>query len=438
MMRRLKQLFSLVLLAALLGTAGWLYIHRTAQPAATTAPTYKTAAENDVYVRFDMEAYDSIAKNYWNKLDDGKLSELFRLSLSKASGTEEKLPSADRAGVAAMLGARFAAATSTDARHDLALTVLQVALYNLEPAGRDGLLSNKQETALRQEVSNVHPEADLYQDLGVAKDAPAKDIEAAYTKQTALLKNATSSEDKARRDRIAYARSVLTNANTKTLYDQAKIEPTVFTHVMGKTLYVYISQVSPTTLREFGLAIDAASSTPSLASMVIDLRGNIGGALDFLQNFLGLFIGQNQYAFDLYHQGDYQVQRTAIGKYDELGRFTEYALLTDNMTQSTAELTTAAFKRYHLAHVVGGTTRGWGTVENTYPLTTVIEPNVTYALLLVNSITLRDDGQPIESRGVDPDIDIAKKGWQAKVSELFTSSSLASAVKTAASKPPMK
>jgi len=33
--------------------------------------------------------------------------------------------------------------------------------------------------------------------------------------------------------------------------------------------------------------------------MIIDLRGNIGGDLDFPQAFLGLFIGPNQYAFDL-------------------------------------------------------------------------------------------------------------------------------------------
>jgi C-terminal processing protease CtpA/Prc len=168
------------------------------------------------------------------------------------------------------------------------------------------------------------------------------------------------------------------------------------------------------------------------------LRGNIGGALDFAQYFFGLFQGANQYSFDLLHQGDYQVQRTSADKLAGLARYKEIAILTDNMTQSTAEVTTATFKRLHLAHVVGGTTRGWGSVENTYPLDTSIDPNTKYALLIVNSLTLRDDNQPIEGKGVDPDVNIADKNWRDKLSTYFTSPSLISAIEKAVSQPPLR
>ncbi|MES2014500.1 MAG: S41 family peptidase [Patescibacteria group bacterium] len=415
------------------GVYGW-----TAVQSAPKAPHYQTPEEADVYVRFDMEVYDKILTNYWMKAEDLKLPELFRLSVEKATQNPATLPSPDRGGVAKMVEGAFKNATSTDGRKQLALSLAAVALYNLPPAGRDGLLSKTEEVALRENVSNIDTSKDLYQNLGLQKGASTEEVNQAYAKKTAELKQATSSEAKAELEKVAYAKTVLTDTNKKTLYDQAGIEPTVFPHIFGTTLYLHVDKISPTTLREFALAVDAASTTPKLDSMILDFRGNIGGALDFLPNFFGLFVGANQYTFDLFHQGDYQVERTTQGKFDELGRYTEMAILTDAMTQSTAELTAATFKKFNRAHTVGVTTRGWGTVENTYPLETRIDPATTYSLLLVNSITLREDNQPVEGRGVDADVDTSKVGWENKLPNYFDSASLISAIRKTATKPPLK
>lgn len=400
--------------------------------------TYKTPQEADPYVRFDMEAFDKIEANYWNKVSDADLAQLFQLSLQKVTGGQVALASTTRTGVAQMIAGVMKTATSTDAEKNIALNTVIVALYNLAPAGRDQVLSQQQETALRQEVSNVNPQKDLYGDLGVQKDATPSQIDAAYQAKVAALAKSTSSTTPAEKKQVAYAHQVLSNQVYKTFYDNGGVEPTVFAHVLGHTLYLDLSQIAPTTLQQFGLAVDAASTTPGLDSMILDFRGNIGGDLAFTQNFLGLFVGQNQYAFDLYHQGDYQVQRTTLPVFDELSRYKDIAILTDNLTQSTAELTTSTFKKYHLAHSVGATTRGWGTVENTYPMDTTIDPSTKYALLLVNSITLRPDNQPIEGRGVDPDVDTSKSGWQSKLSQFFNSSSLIAALKQEATAAPLK
>ena len=389
-----------------------------------------------VYVRFDMEAYDKIQENYWNKLSDADLAKLFTLSAEKAASTTNLTPATDRATTAKMLAQAFKDATSSSARTDLALKTVAVALYNLAPPGRDQLFTNAQTTALREEVRNVHPNQNLYSDLGLSKGATASQVTQAATAKERELAASTSPAAQEALKQVAYAKQVLTNPDSKALYDQAGIEPTVFPHIIGHTLYLDLSQIAPTTLQEFAIAVNNASTTPGLDSMIIDLRSNIGGALDFLQNFLGLFIGNNQYAFDLYHQGDYQVQRTVQPKFTELSRFGDIAILTNDLTQSTAELTTATFERFHLAHVVGTTTRGWGTVENTYPLRTPLDGK-TYTLLLVNSITLRSDNQPIEGRGVDPDVDTSKAGWQAKLSPYFRSASLIAALKTVAAEPPL-
>jgi C-terminal processing protease CtpA/Prc len=147
-------------------------------------------------------------------------------------------------------------------------------------------------------------------------------------------------------------------------------------------------------------------------------------------------MGQNQFAFDLFHQGDYNVQRTAQPYFPELSRYKDVVVLTDGMTQSTAEVTSAAFKRFKLGTVIGDTTRGWGTVENTFPLETMIDTKEKYLLLLVHSVTLREDNQPVEGRGVDPDISIRNPNWKKEVAAKLQTSAFARVVEKVVENPP--
>lgn len=428
----------LIVVVVLVAAGGAYYWYRAAH--AAPAVSYKTPEEANLYVRFDMEAYDKITANYWQIVSDPDLAQFFQLSLQKAENASAPpaLATTTRSGVAGMLSTAINAATSTDAKKNLELNVVIVALYNLAPAGRSSLLSQGQVVALRQEVANVNPAANLYNDVGLATTSSVEAVKSAYAATKGALAASTSPAAKAKLQQATYAEQVLTNNNTKTRYDQAQIQPTVFSHILGHTLYIDISQISPTTLDEFAQDVDVASTTPNLDSMILDLRGNIGGALDFAPAFLGLFVGQNQYAFDFFHQGNYLPQRTTEPQFPELARYRDIALLTDNMTQSTAEVTTAMFKRFNLAHVVGGTTRGWGTVENTVPLTTPIDPAASYSLLLVQYLTLRDDNQLIEGRGVDPNVNISDKNWQQELPIYFRSASLISALEQEAAQPPLK
>jgi hypothetical protein len=428
----------LLILLTLTGSAGgyyWKHAHATQKITAN----YQTPEEADPYVRFDMEAYDSIMKNYWQKPTEEGLAQFFQLSLQKAANiSTSTMSSSNRTGVAKMLAAQFKTMTSSDSKKQLAQDILKIVLYNLPPVGRDELLSTQQETELRQTVSNVNPTKDLYRDVGSETGAAIAAVQNAYQKKIQEIQHSTSTDKAAQLDKVAYAHDVLTNPQAKNRYDTNKVEPTIFSRTIGTTLYIYISKMSPTTLDEFKSVIDIASSTPGLESMIIDVRGNIGGSLEDAANILGLFIGQNQYAFDLFHQGDYQVIRTPLQKSDALARYHDVAIVTDRMSQSTAEVITAAFKKFHLAHVVGEPTRGWGTVENIFPLQSIIDASSTYSLLLVQSVTLRDDNQPIEGRGVSPDVDITKAGWQSQLPAFFRSPSIISAIKNTAGQPPLK
>lgn len=435
-LKQKKVLIGLVVIALILGGGGYYAAHTSS----SAKIAYKTPEEKDEYVRFLMESFDTIKANYWAKSEDADLAGHFQLSLQKAQGaiTMPVLLTRDRAGAAKMIAGAMDLATSTEAKKSLALNTLNVALYNLQPAGRNGLLSQTQETAFRESVANVDPNKDLYKDLGLEKGASDEAIKVAYEKKSAELSASSSPEAKVELAKVSHAKEVLANPNTKDLYDTAKIEPTASTNVIGKTLYIKIDRISPTTLLEFGRTVYAATTTPGLDSMIIDLRQNLGGALDFAQNFLGLFMGQNQFAFDLFHQNDYNVQRTTQPNFPELNRYKEIAVLTDGMTQSTAEVTSAAFKRFKLGTVVGETTRGWGTVENTFPIQTVIDPKEKYLLLLVHSITLREDNQPVEGRGIDPDVNIKDPKWKTQLENRLGSQDFAKVVEKIVSKAPTK
>src|SRR3989344_2531207 len=104
--QRIVALASIAVLFAASASAGAYRWHSDSQVAAVAA--YKTPQEENVYVRFEMEIFDIITREYWQKATEQDLAELFRLSLAKAAGTtEEKLPSLDRGGAAAMLAEVF-------------------------------------------------------------------------------------------------------------------------------------------------------------------------------------------------------------------------------------------------------------------------------------------------------------------------------------------
>ncbi|MFZ2555586.1 MAG: S41 family peptidase [Minisyncoccia bacterium] len=428
--RRILILFGILSLTLSAAFGGyWFYSADARSQVASAAESYKTPAEANLYVRFDMEVFDIIMNEYWQKGTEADLAELFKLALAKAAGTTETLPSNDRSGAAAMLAAAFER-TAEEKKKPLAVDIGILVLSNLAPQGRSGLLSEKQELAFRDAANNIDRENNLYSALGVEEGASAEKVQEAFVEKKAELAASSSPQAKEILKEVERAHEVLADEGSKAIYDETKIEPSVVSKVIGgKTLYLNLSQVTPATLQEFVNTLEKTKDNPQLTAMIIDVRGNIGGTLDFAKYLLALFIGPNQYAFDLFHQGELEVERTpAVAKIPSLANFKEIAILTDSMTQSTAELTATIFKRMRLAKVIGTKTRGWGSVENTFPVTTHLDEEEKHSVLLVHSLTLRDDNEPIEGKGVDPDIDVTNAAWKSQVQATFRTPGFAEAI----------
>lgn len=359
------------------------------------ASNQKTKPKQTLNQAFVLEVYDKIKENYWDNLSDAQLLELFR-----QAGLEKLTQNVTR---------------------DQAVTIVSTVLASLNPPRRSGLFTQKQEEQLKNTVENINPEKDLYKDLGLAKGASEEAVKKAYENMP---------EEQKKDKKIAYAKEVLTKQDSKQRYDQNKVEPAVFSRLATpQILYLQFKKFTPTSLDEFKKALEDYQGNAALQALILDLRGNMGGAIDATAYFLGYFFGKGQYAFDFYKKGEYLPFKTQTDKLAVINKFKQMVILVDKDTQSSAEMMAASLKKYHLGVVVGVPTKGWGTVERVFPLEAQIDEKEKYSMFLVHSITLRDDNLPIEGRGVEPDVNISSPDWQNQLFSYFRNPELIQAVK---------
>ena len=389
---------------------------------------FKTEEKNTSKA-FLGESYDKIKNNFWDNISDAQLIELFKLAAEK-NGSRPlpfKIESREKL-ISEILSVQND--MSDEQKKKFIPATLGTVLASLNPAGRSGLYTTKQEEQLKNTVENVNPEKDLYKDLGVSKGVSSDEVEKAYQTLSEELKKEASPQAQEKLKAITYAKDVLTEEDKKARYDQKGVEPTIFSKIaVPSILYVQFKKFSPTSYDEFQKVFESYKDDLSLTGLIFDLRGNIGGAIDATPIFLGHFIGKNAYAFDFYRKGEYLPFKTPTDKLPSVTRFKQVVILVDGNTQSSAELMAVSFKKYHVGVVLGVPTKGWGTVERVFPLENQIDSSEKYSIFLVHSITLRDDNQPIEGRGVDPDINIKNPDWAQQLFSYFRNNQLIDAVK---------
>lgn len=378
---------------------------------------------------FISEIYDKIKENYWNNISDVELLDLFKLSIDKNGGSSNAAKFENKNQLLGELD-KITGGMQDEQKDKFTVSVAASVLSSLSPVERSGLYTQTQEEQLKNTVSNINPGKDLYKDLGLSKGASETAVQQAYQTQAAKLAQDKSPEAEEKLKQIAYAKDTLIQKDTKQRYDQNQIEPTIF----GRTiepgiLYVQFKKFSPTSLEEFQKIFENYKDKPELNSLILDLRGNIGGAIDATAYFLGFFLGKGQYAFDFYHKGEYLPFKTPTDKLPSIAKYKQTVILIDQNSQSSAEMMAASLKKYHAGVLVGVPTKGWGTVERVFPLDNQISQKGKYSLFLVHSITLRDDNLPIEGRGVEPDINIKDTDWQQKLLLYFNNPVLVNATK---------
>lgn len=425
--KRRYKIVSYILIILVIFTTGSLAGYFYATKNKTNNLTDNT--NKSIHIAFLLEIYDKIKEYYWDKISDEQLASLYRLGSEKITTAPQQLNSPDREGVKNLLE-RILNPLDETKKKEFVVNLGDVVLANLNPFSRSRLYTTKKQQALQNEIKNIDPQINLYDILGVAKTASPDDIKKAFEQKSEPLKNHPSLEAQTKLAELNRAYQALGTVETKQKYDQAGAEPIIFTKITPPDIaYLSIKKISPTILQEFQKVVNELDKQTSLNTLILDLRDNIGGDMDTLPYFLGFFLGSNQYAYETFHQGDTKPFKTAASLLPSLARYKKIVVLINNGTQSSAEVIAATFKKYHIGVIVGDKSKGWGTIESIYPLNTQIDPNETYSMLMVHSVTLRDDGQPIEGRGVEPMVYLNDPKWPDKLLSYFNYPALVEAVK---------
>ncbi len=392
--------------------------------------TQQVQQDDNAYTAFYFNVYDLIKNYYWNKLSDEQLINITRLAVNKVSGEDTEVVPANRDELRTLIIQKLDGKTE-DEQKQFVVQIADVVLANLEPFGRSRLYTSKKQQELSNTVKNVDPNLDHYKTLGVDKEANPEQVADAYTsKITELSQKEQTPEVKQEEALVEKAKEVLGDTGNKNVYDQSGANPTIENRLISPRIaYIHITKFSPTTVEELNRVMQKYDAGNELDTLIIDIRGNIGGAIDGLPYFLGPFIGKDQYAYQFFKRGEKEDYITKTGWLPSLVRYKKVVVLTDNQVQSSAEVFAAVLKKYNVGVLVGTPTKGWGTVEAVFKITNQIDPdNETYSALLVHSLTLRDDNTPIEGKGVEPNINTNNPGWQQELYKYFNNQEIVNAV----------
>ncbi|MFH1112116.1 MAG: S41 family peptidase [Patescibacteria group bacterium] len=381
------------------------------------------------YIGFLLDIFDQIKGNFWDKISDEQLTNLYKLGSEKLTGRAQAIKNNNRRGLQNMLEDIIPALDQVKQK-EFTTTLADIVLANLTPANRSRLYTTKKQQDLRNKVNSTDPATNLYNILGIEKITSSDEIKKVYEEKLTELQADPSPEAKDKLAAINRAYQTLGSNEARQIYDQSGVEPTIVPKIFEPDiLYLKIKQISPSTVDEWQKVINQMNAQPNLTSLILDLRGNFGGAVDTIPYFMGFFIGSNQYAVDYFIKGESQPIKTKIGRLETLTRYKKMVVLIDNKTESSAEIWAAALKKYNIGVVMGETTAGRGTIENFFPIKTEIDPNETYSALIVRAVALRDDGQPIEGRGVEPTIKLSDATWPEQLMSYFNYPNLVEAVK---------
>lgn len=386
--------------------------------------------KENIYSAFLMEEFDIVQKNYWDKLSDSQLIDIYLLANQKVSGQFSQSLTKDKKGLKKILEKTLNTLDTSEKKKQYTVTLADTVLASLQPVGRSRLYSKKEEKNLKNEVENKNPTLDRYKTIGTNKKASQQEVALAYEKKKQELETQKTPEAKAKLAEVEQAYETLSTQQNRDRYDSTGVESTIVSKIVNtRILYMHLTRFSPTTLDDIVHTAESYNDNGTLDALIFDLRDNIGGLIDGLPYFMGPFIGPDQYAYQFLHHGEKQDFKTQTGLLPSLTKYKQVVVLINENSQSSAEVMAASMKKYNVGTLVGTPSKGWGTVEKVFPLKKQLDKTETFSVFLVHSLTLREDGQPIEGKGVIPDVDITDPKWQEKLFSYTRYSELVSAVK---------
>lgn len=208
--------------------------------------------------------------------------------------------------------------------------------------------------------------------------------------------------------KIGYIRNE--EENMTTIVVKNVIIPSVQSENFDGVGYIYIETFSNTTYSQFKEELENLENE-KINSLIIDVRDNTGGYLDAAAKIAELFIEKGKTIYQLEKQGEiYRIHKDET----EEKRNYEVAILINSNSASASEILTAALKESYGAKLIGETSFGKGTVQETEKL------DNGEMLKYTTAYWLTPNGTKINNTGLKPDIEVKLEHYETYSYEVDT------------------
>ena len=181
--------------------------------------------------------------------------------------------------------------------------------------------------------------------------------------------------------------------------------------------YIKITNFASNTFNQFQTALNELEEN-DIESLIIDVRDNLGGQLEVATQIASLFLTKDKVLYQLNTNGIIQpIYSTGPGSFQK-----PITVLINGATASASEVLAIALQESADATVIGTTSYGKGTIQESYKLSTGATIKFTV------QEWLSPNGNTVNEVGVKPDIEVSETENPGETDTLETDTVLQTAI----------
>lgn len=181
--------------------------------------------------------------------------------------------------------------------------------------------------------------------------------------------------------------------------------------------YIKVTNFASNTFNQFQTALNELEEN-DIESLIIDVRDNLGGQLEVATQIASLFLMKDKVVYQLNTNGIIQpIYSTGPGSFQK-----PITVLINGATASASEVLAIALQESADATVIGTTSYGKGTIQESYKLSTGATIKFTV------QEWLSPNGNTVNEVGVKPDIEVSETENSGETDTLETDTVLQTAI----------
>ena len=181
--------------------------------------------------------------------------------------------------------------------------------------------------------------------------------------------------------------------------------------------YIKVTNFASNTFNQFQTALNKLEEN-DIESLIIDVRDNLGGQLEVATQIASLFLTKDKVVYQLNTNGIIQpIYSTGPGSFQK-----PITVLINGATASASEVLAIALQESADATVIGTTSYGKGTIQESYKLSTGASIKFTV------QEWLSPNGNTVNEVGVKPDIEVSETENSGETDTLETDTVLQTAI----------